>query len=42
VKFNDLDKLATAKAELSIEEATLKVHNKKEITAIITIQITID
>jgi len=35
--FYDLNKLATAKAELPTEEAALKVHNKKKMTAIMTI-----
>ena len=42
MKFYDLDQLATAKAELPTEEAILKVHNKREMTAIMTIQLTID
>jgi len=42
LKFHDLDELATAKTELHTEEGTIKVHNKREITAIMTIQLTID
>jgi len=42
LKFYDLNELATAKAELLTEESALKVHNKKEMTVIIMIQLTID
>ena len=42
LKFYDLDELAIAKVELPTEEAALKTHNKREITVIMTIQLTID
>ena len=42
LKFYDLDELAIAKVELPTEEAALKTHNKREMTAIMTIQLTID
>ena len=40
--FYNLDELTTAKAELPTKEATLKVYNKREITPIITIQLSIN
>jgi len=42
LKFYDLNELTIAKAELPIEEATLKADNKREMTVIMTIQLTID
>jgi len=42
LKFYDLDELAVAKVELPMGEAALKTYNKREITAIMTIQLTID
>jgi len=42
LEFYDVDELTTAKAELPIKETALKVHNKKEMTTIMTIQLTIN
>ena len=42
LKFYDLDELAIAKVELPMEGAALKIYNKREMTAIMTIQLTID
>ena len=42
LKFYDLDELAITKVELPTVKAALKTHNKREMTAIMTIQLTID
>ena len=42
LKINDYDELALVKQELPTDAALLKAHNKKEMIAIMTIQLTID
>jgi len=42
LKFYDFDELAIAKAELPMKETAPKAYNKKEITAFIIIQLTIN
>ena len=42
LKFYDFDELANAKSELPMEETTRKIYNKRAMSAIMTIQLTID